>query len=150
MRVFYINRQVIIDRVDASYGGSKATKVPILEVHINGKINTRMKKRLKPMFSGPYVVINQLIKSIWKDVHLKKNFIIHVRGKKYQSNKKSQRLGLLKIWPNSNHSKVHNYLFINFFVIIFFNSFFFPIMYHILNPYKKYWDEIITKNAFEC
>jgi hypothetical protein len=64
LRVFYINRQVIIDRVDASYGGSKATKVPILEVHINGKINTRMKKRLKPMFSGPYVVINQLIKSI--------------------------------------------------------------------------------------
>jgi hypothetical protein len=39
-------------------------KVPIPKVHINGKINIRMEKSLKPMFSGPYVVINQLINSI--------------------------------------------------------------------------------------
>jgi hypothetical protein len=34
------------------------------KVHINGKINTKLEKTLKPMLSGPYVVINQLIKSI--------------------------------------------------------------------------------------
>jgi hypothetical protein len=50
--------------VDASYIGSKMAKVPIPKVHINGKINIRMEKSLKPMFSGPYVVINQLINSI--------------------------------------------------------------------------------------
>jgi hypothetical protein len=33
--------------VDASYGGSKATRVPILKVHINGKNNTRMEKNVK-------------------------------------------------------------------------------------------------------
>ncbi len=33
--------------VDASYGGSKATRVLVPKVHINGKINIRMKKKLK-------------------------------------------------------------------------------------------------------
>jgi hypothetical protein len=33
--------------VDASYGGSKAIRIPIPKVHVNGKINTRMKKRVK-------------------------------------------------------------------------------------------------------
>jgi hypothetical protein len=46
--------------VDASYDGSKTTRVLIPKVHINGKINTRMEKQSwKPMLSGPYVVINQ-------------------------------------------------------------------------------------------
>jgi hypothetical protein len=35
------------------------------KVHTNGKNNTIMEKKCqKPMISGPYVVINQLIKSI--------------------------------------------------------------------------------------
>jgi len=33
--------------VDASYGGSKMARVLILKVHINGKINTTMEKKLK-------------------------------------------------------------------------------------------------------
>jgi len=33
------------------------------------------------MFSGPYVVINQLIKSIWKVVHLR-NFLLYMLGEK--------------------------------------------------------------------
>jgi hypothetical protein len=80
---------------------------------------------------------------VWwiNEVHIKgypfkKLFSIHVRGKNYQSNKKIPRLELLKIRPKSGHSKVHNYLFIKFFVE-FFSIHFFPIMYHILNPYKK-------------
>jgi len=81
---------------------------------------------------------------------LKKLFIIHVKGKNISwSNNKWPRLGLLKIWPKFSPSKVHSYSFIEVFVIIFFNSFFFFVMYHILSPYKKYWNEIITKNAFE-
>jgi hypothetical protein len=40
-------------------------RIPIPKVHINGKINTTMeKKTLKPIFSGLYVMISQLIKSI--------------------------------------------------------------------------------------
>jgi hypothetical protein len=31
----------------ASYSGSKATRVPIPKVHINGKINIRMEKTIK-------------------------------------------------------------------------------------------------------
>jgi hypothetical protein len=31
--------------VNASYGGSKTTRVPIPKVHINGKINTIMEKK---------------------------------------------------------------------------------------------------------
>jgi hypothetical protein len=33
------------------------------------------------MLSGPYVVINQLIKSIWKDAHLEM-FLLYMLGKK--------------------------------------------------------------------
>jgi hypothetical protein len=67
--------------------------------------------------------------------------------KTYQSNKKWPRSGLLKIRRKSGHSKVHNYLLIKFLTIILFNPFFFPIMNHILEPYKKYWNEIITKKC---
>jgi len=66
-------------------------------------------------------------------------------GKKYQSNKKCPRLGFLKIRPKSSHSKVHNYLLVKVFVVLFFNPYLFSIMYHILNPYKKYRNEIIIK-----
>jgi hypothetical protein len=31
--------------VDASYGGSKAARILVPKVHINGKINTRMEKK---------------------------------------------------------------------------------------------------------
>ncbi len=60
-----------------------------------------------------------------KGFPLKTLFIIHVRGKKYQSNKNDQDLGLLKIWPKFGHSKVHSYLFVKFFVVVFFNSYLF-------------------------
>jgi len=78
-------------------------------------------------------------------------FIIHVRGKKYQSHKKWPRLGLLKIKPKFGHSKVHSYLLVKVFIVIFLNPFFFfpsCIIYCVL--IKKHCDEIITKNAFEC
>jgi hypothetical protein len=38
---------LVVDWVDASYNGSKATIVPIPKVHVNGKTNTRMEKTLK-------------------------------------------------------------------------------------------------------
>jgi len=78
------------------------------------------------MFNGPYVLINQLIRSIWKDAHFKNSLLYMLGGKKYQSNKKWLRLGLLKIWPKSSHSKAHSYLFVKFFVVISFNSIFSP------------------------
>jgi hypothetical protein len=34
-------------REDASYGGSKATRIPFPKVHINGEINTKMENKLK-------------------------------------------------------------------------------------------------------
>jgi glutaredoxin len=41
------------------------TRVLVPKVHINGKINIGMEKKLyKPMLKGPYVLINELIKSI--------------------------------------------------------------------------------------
>jgi hypothetical protein len=98
------------------------------------------------MLSGPYMVINQLIKSIWNDAHLKHM----LGGKKYQSNKKWPKLGLLKIKPKCGHSKVCGYLLIKIFVLIFSIHIYFSIMYHIFIPYKNYWNEIIRKNAFEC
>jgi hypothetical protein len=33
--------------VDANHGGSKAARVPLPKVHINGKINTRMETNAK-------------------------------------------------------------------------------------------------------
>jgi hypothetical protein len=89
------------------------------------------------MLNGPYVVINQLIKSIQKAAHLKNNLTYMLGGEKNASNKKKSRLGLLKIRSKFGHSKVHNYLLVNFFVVIFFNQFFFSIMHYILSPYKK-------------
>jgi hypothetical protein len=81
------------------------------------------------MLRGPYVVINQLINSIWKATHLE-NFLLYMLGEKqYQSNKKWSRLGLLKIRPKFGHSKVHNFLLIKFFVVIFFNPYLFS--YHV-------------------
>jgi hypothetical protein len=47
-------------RVNANYGGSKATRVLVPKIHINGKITLEWKKNKKPMLNGPYVVINQL------------------------------------------------------------------------------------------
>jgi len=38
------------------------------------------------MLNGPYVMINQLIKSIWKVAHLKKSLLYMLGEKKYQSN----------------------------------------------------------------
>jgi hypothetical protein len=34
-------------KVDASYGGSKATRIPIPKIHVNGKISTKMEKNFK-------------------------------------------------------------------------------------------------------
>jgi hypothetical protein len=80
------------------------------------------------MFNGPYVVINQLIKSIWKATHFKNFLLYMLGGKKYQYNKKWSRLGLFKLWPKFGHSKVHSYLFVQIFVM-FFNSYL--IFYHV-------------------
>jgi hypothetical protein len=49
------------------------------------------------MLSGPYVMINQLIKSIGKGTHLNNFLTYMLRGKKYQSNKKWPRYKVLKI-----------------------------------------------------
>jgi hypothetical protein len=38
---------LVSTRVDASYNSSKATRVPIPKVHINGKINFRMENNVK-------------------------------------------------------------------------------------------------------
>ncbi len=40
------------------------------------------------MLNGPYVVINKLIKSIGKAIHLDNVFTYMLGGEKYQSNKK--------------------------------------------------------------
>ncbi len=49
------------------------------------------------MLNGLYVVINQLIKSIGKTIHLNKFLTYMFRGKKSQSNKKWMFLSLQKI-----------------------------------------------------
>jgi hypothetical protein len=53
---------------------------------------------------------------------IKKLFIIHFKGKKISIQQKMTRLGFLKTWPKSDHSKIHSYLFIKIFGVIFFNS----------------------------
>ncbi len=80
------------------------------------------------LFSNSFLEFQLLNNSLlnMKDFPFKNLFIIHVRGKKYQCNKKWPRLGLSKIWPKSNHSKVHSYLFIKFFAVIFLIHIFFP------------------------
>jgi hypothetical protein len=45
------------------------------------------------MFNEPYVVINQLIKSIWKIAHLNLFFIIHVRRKQVSIQQKMTKIG---------------------------------------------------------
>ncbi len=47
MQSIHIHNIPCICKVDASYGSLKAAKVPIPKVHINEKINTRMKKNIK-------------------------------------------------------------------------------------------------------
>jgi len=47
MQSIHIHNIPCIRKVDASYGGSKVARIPIPKVHINEKINTRMKKQLK-------------------------------------------------------------------------------------------------------
>jgi hypothetical protein len=45
------------------------------------------------MFNEPYVVINQLIKSIWKTIDLE-NLLLYMLGEKiYKSNKKWPKIG---------------------------------------------------------
>jgi hypothetical protein len=44
------------------------------------------------MLIGPYVVINQLIKSIWKAVHLK-NFLSYMLGGKISIQPKMTKIG---------------------------------------------------------
>jgi hypothetical protein len=56
------------------------------------------------MLNGPYVVINQLIKSIWKNFHFKNFFIIHVTGKKLSVQQKMTKIG-------SFENKVQMWLF---------------------------------------
>jgi len=75
-------------KVDANYSDSKMTRILVPKVHINGKINIRMRKNIKTMLNGPYMVINQLRKVCMKGCPSKKLFNIHVWTKKYQSNKK--------------------------------------------------------------
>jgi hypothetical protein len=60
----YLEFKISRWEVHANYNGSKVVKVLVPEVYINGKFNTIMEKTLKTMLNGPYVVINQLIKSI--------------------------------------------------------------------------------------
>jgi hypothetical protein len=54
------------------------------------------KNSLKSILSGPYVMINQLIKSIWKVAHLDNSLIYMLGGKKNQSNKNNQDKDLRK------------------------------------------------------
>jgi hypothetical protein len=58
------------------------------------------------MFSRRYVVINQLIKSIWKATHFKNSLLYMLRGEKIQSNKKWPRFGtfenMAQIWSFKN------------------------------------------------
>jgi hypothetical protein len=55
-----------------------------------------MEKKLIPILSRPYVVINQLIKSIWKVAHLD-NFLTHMLGgKKINPTKNDQDKNLGK------------------------------------------------------
>jgi hypothetical protein len=54
------------------------------------------------MFNGPYVVMNQLTKSIWKVDHLKNYLEKHVRGKYISIQQKMTKIGtsenMAQIW----------------------------------------------------
>jgi len=45
------------------------------------------------MLSGPYVVINQLIKFIWKATHLKNSLTYMLGGKKISIQQKMTKIG---------------------------------------------------------
>jgi len=64
------------------------------------------------MLSGPYVVINQLIKSISKATYLKNVLSYMLKGKKHQSNKKMTKIvtfeNKVQIWSFKSP-----YLFVN-------------------------------------
>jgi hypothetical protein len=51
------------------------------------------------MFSGPYVVINKLMKSIWKVSHLK-NFLLYMLGEKINPTQNDQDWNFWKYGPN--------------------------------------------------
>jgi DNA polymerase III psi subunit len=52
------------------------------------------------MFSGPYVVINQLIKSIWKAMQLKNSLLYMLREKNINPTKNDQDWDFWKYGPN--------------------------------------------------
>jgi hypothetical protein len=52
--------------------------------------------------------------------------------------KKITKIGTFENKAQFGHSKVHSHLLVKIFVAIFFNPYFFFIMYHILIPYKKH------------
>jgi hypothetical protein len=70
------------------------------------------------MWNGLYVVINQLIKSIGKAIHLNKSLTYMLRGKNISIEQKMTKKGILKIRSKSSHSKVHNYLLVKIFVTV--------------------------------
>jgi len=66
------------------------------------------------MLSGPYVVINQLIKYIGKVAHLDIFLTYMLRGE-YQSNKKITKIRSYKNNVlESSHSKIHNYILVKY------------------------------------
>ncbi len=82
---------------------AKSVSVPIPKVHINGKISIRMEKRVKNQcLSEPYVLINQLITSIWKAAHLKNSLLYMLGGKKISIQQKMTKIGtfenMVQIW----------------------------------------------------
>jgi hypothetical protein len=83
------------------------------------------------MLSGPYVVIIQLIKFIWKISPPRKPFTIHVRGKTKSIQQKMTKIGTFK---NKAQILFHSYLLVKIFIVIFSIHIFLSIMYHILSP----------------
>jgi hypothetical protein len=99
------------------------------------------------MFSGPYVVINQLIKFIWKATQLENSLLYMLKEKIYlDPTKNDQDWNFWKYGPILVIQKSMVICSWKFLLWFFSIHIFFSIMYHILNPYKKYWDEIRTKN----
>jgi hypothetical protein len=98
--------------------------------------------------NGPYVVINHLIESIWKVAHLKNSLTyILLGGKEYQSNKKWPRLGLLKLRSKFGHSKIHNYLLVKVFIVVFFNPY---IVFHHVSYIKSLYKILRWNHNKKC
>jgi hypothetical protein len=55
------------------------------------------------MFGGPYVMINQLIKPIWKAADLKISLLHMLRGKNINPTKNDQDWDFWKYGPNPTH-----------------------------------------------